>query len=104
MSAAPHALAAVFGQFGHVATYTAPDGTVVEGVRVLVSQPDQIVELSGIDLTVRTTTLEVRVTDLAAPAAGGTFALADGRTVEITQPPTRQDPDRLIWTIEGRET
>jgi hypothetical protein len=69
-------------------------------VRVIVRRPDRVGDFGETRIVAETLLIDVRVSDLAAPADGDTIE-ADGTVYVIQGAPTR-DAERLVWTIEGR--
>jgi hypothetical protein len=69
-------------------------------VRAIIRQPDRIGEFGETRILTETTMLDIRASEIAAPAEGDTI-VADGSTYVIQGEPIR-DADRLIWTIEAR--
>jgi hypothetical protein len=45
--------------------------------------------------------IEVRRSEVAAPAKGGTF-IVDSKSFSIESDPQSNDPDRLVWTCTVR--
>jgi len=81
------------------AIYTPPEG---EGVacRIMLRRPDETVEFGGSKLVVGSVLIEVRTSEIATPAKGGTFTVGD-TTYAISAVPRRPDPDRLMWRCEA---
>lgn len=81
------------------AVYMPPGG---EGVacRIMLRRPDETVEFGGSKLVVGSVLIEVRASEVSAPAKGGTFTVGD-TTYAISAVPRRPDPDRLIWRCEA---
>ena len=69
-------------------------------VRVIVRQPDRIGTFGETRIATETTIVDIRASDIAAPAEGDTIEI-DG-TVYIIQGEPIRDAERLIWTIEAR--
>ena len=87
--------------FALSATYRAGGaggGTVIP---VLPSRPDRGVSLFGQETVSATGGFLIRVSDVAAPAAGDTIEV-DGKTYTVQGEPLRDKP-RALWTVEARE-
>ncbi|MGD9506947.1 MAG: hypothetical protein AB7I59_04475 [Geminicoccaceae bacterium] len=101
MSAFAQAIDDLFADpnFAVDAVYTLPDG---EGVpcRIMLRRPDETVEFGGSKLVVGSVVVEVRPSEVAAPAKGGTFTVGDA-VYTIRAVPKKPDPDRLIWRCEA---
>ena len=69
-------------------------------VRVILRRPDRISEFGETRIVTGTVVIDVRVSDVAAPAEGDTIE-ADGMVCVIQGEPIR-DVERLVWTIEAR--
>ena len=69
-------------------------------VRVMLRQPDRIESCGEARLASSTTLLDVRVSEIAEPAAGDTLEL-DGRTVVVQGTPIL-DAEGLVYTVETR--
>ncbi len=69
-------------------------------VRVILRRPDRIGTFGETRLATETLVIDVRVSDIAAPADGDTIEL-DGAVYVIQGEPIR-DAERLVWTIEAR--
>jgi hypothetical protein len=69
-------------------------------VRVIVRQPDRIGNFGETRIAAATLVIDVRVSEVAAPAEGDTIEI-DGSVYIIQGEPIR-DAERLIWTIEAR--
>ena len=81
---------------GKDATYT-PSSGPAKTVKVLVKRPDTLIEFGETQVRSEKALFEVRVSEAATPK-GGTL-LYDGTTYDI-QAATREDPDRLTWTLD----
>jgi hypothetical protein len=73
------------------------DGTPV---RVMSRQPDRVEGFGETRLASSTTVLDVRVSEVAEPAAGDTLDL-DGRTVVVQGTPIL-DAEGLVYTLDTR--
>ena len=69
-------------------------------VRVMLRRPDQIESFGETRIASSTTVLDLRVSEVAEPAAGDTLDL-DGRTVVIQGTPIL-DAEGLVWTLDTR--
>ena len=69
-------------------------------VRVMLRRPDRIESFGETRLASSTTMLDVRVSDIAEPAAGDTLEV-DGRTVVVQGTPLL-DALGLVWTLDTR--
>ena len=69
-------------------------------VRVMLRRPDRVESFGETRIASSTTMLDVRVSEVAEPAAGDTLAV-DGRTVVIQGTPLL-DAEGLIWTVDTR--
>ena len=69
-------------------------------IRVIVRQPDRIGTFGETRIAAATTTVDLRVAEVAAPAAGDTIEV-DGTVYTIQGEPVR-DAARLLWTAELR--
>ena len=78
-----------------------PDG-VGDGIplRVMRRQPDRIEGFGETRIASSTTVLDVRVSEIAEPAAGDTLGV-DGRTVVVQGSPIL-DAEGLVWTVDTR--
>lgn len=105
MTAWTDALAALFGNadFGAAATYTPPGGGAATACRVILDRSDRDVSAEFTKGVVAGTTIEVRASEVAAPAPGGTFVVA-GTTYKVRGSPVQRDADRLVWacTVEAQ--
>ena len=69
-------------------------------LRAIVRQPDRIGNFGETRIATETTLVDIRTSDIAAPAESGTIEM-DGTVYAIQGEPIR-DAERLIWTIEAR--
>jgi hypothetical protein len=69
-------------------------------VRVIVRRPDRVGDFGDTRLLTETTVFDIRVSDIAAPAAGDTLEVDD--TIYVIQGEPIRDAERLVWTIEAR--
>jgi hypothetical protein len=69
-------------------------------VRVILRRPDQIVAYGDTRIVSETVSIDIRMSDVAAPRAADSIE-ADGTIYLIQGEPVR-DPERLVWTINAR--
>jgi hypothetical protein len=69
-------------------------------VRLIVRQPDRIGHFGETRIAAATLVIDIRTSDIAAPAEGDTIEM-DG-TVYVIQGEPLRDGERLIWIIEAR--
>ena len=69
-------------------------------VRVIVRRPDRVGEFGETRIVAETVMIDIRVSEVAAPAEGDTIEV-NGTVYVIQGEPTR-DAERLVWTIEAR--
>lgn len=69
-------------------------------VRIIVRRPDRAGEFGETRLVAETLMIDVRVSDIATPAADDTFEV--DATVYVVQGEPIRDAERLVWTIEAR--
>jgi hypothetical protein len=69
-------------------------------VRAIVRQPDRIGEFGETRIVAETVMIDIRVSEVAAPAEGDTIEV-NGMVYVIQGEPIR-DVERLVWTIEVR--
>lgn len=87
-----------FAEWGHAATYAPPGGQPGDPITILVdlrdegARPDDGRPLAG------QISLQVRKSEVAAPATRGVFAF-DNRTVTIVNRPKLDDEEGLVWTM-----
>ena len=89
-----------FAKLGVDAFYT-PEGGAPVAVRVITRRPDQIIGFGETQLHAETTVLDLRVSEVAHPRSGDTVDLG-GTTYVVQGKPVRNDPDRLVWTLDVR--
>lgn len=97
------AIDATFLAWGIAATYTAPGGGAATACTVIRRQPDQDL---GIGRTkMRGDVIEVRKSEIAAPAKDGTFTLtATAQVLTVNEQPhhAEDDHDRLVFLMAVR--
>jgi hypothetical protein len=86
-----------FAEFGRSATYNGGPSatgsvTIIVDLRDKASRPDDGRPIAG------QITIEVRKTEIAAPAHGGVFVF-DGRTVTVMSRPWLDDEEGLVWKM-----
>lgn len=91
-------LSGVFAAFGVDASYTPPGGGTANVVRVLWANPDQVETAFGPGVSTPARVAEIRVSELATAAEGGTLAVG-GTSWRVTRA-SRPDGDRLVWRLE----
>jgi hypothetical protein len=93
-------LAADFRTFGEAATYAPVAGDPV-AVTVIRRRPDLEVQAFQTTLVRPTTVLDVRVSEVADPAAGDVVTLTgSGESFKVQGRPERRDSLGLIWTLD----
>jgi hypothetical protein len=91
------AINAVFSARGRAATYTPPGGGSSTPCTVIDDSRDRQA-VGGLGRPVmRGNVLQVRISEIAAPAKGGTFTI-DSETFKIVGDPITEDSGRLIWS------
>jgi hypothetical protein len=69
-------------------------------VKAIVRQPDRIGTFGETRIATATTIVDIRTSELAAPAEGDTIEM-DSMVYVIQGEPTR-DAERLVWTLDTR--
>lgn len=69
-------------------------------VRVILRRPDRVGEFGETRIVAETLIIDVRVSEVAAPADGDTVEVDS--TVYVIQGEAIRDVERLVWTIEAR--
>ena len=69
-------------------------------VKAIVRQPDRVGTFGATRIATATTMLDIRTSEVAAPAEGDTIEM-DG-TIYVIQGEPIRDAERLIWIIEAR--
>jgi hypothetical protein len=82
------------------AVYT-PQGGEPAPVRVIARRPDTIVGFSETRIHAETATFELRASEVANPRFGDQLTVG-GETFVVQGGPERQDPDRLVGTLDAR--
>lgn len=100
------AIDAIFeGPLGTDALYVPAAGVPVP-VRVLRKSPDERIDFRPTEVAAETNVFELRVSEVPAPRKGDRLEMGAGgpgaEAFEIQAKPTRDDPDRLVWTLDTR--
>jgi hypothetical protein len=82
------------------AVYRAGGGDPGVPVSAIIRQPDRIGEFGETRIAAETTMIDIRASEIAAPAEGDTIEVDD--KVYVIQGEPIRDAERLIWTIEAR--
>jgi hypothetical protein len=69
-------------------------------VRVIVRQPDRIGNFGETRIAAATLVIDVRVSEIAAPAEGDMIEM--NGTLYVIQGEPIRDAERLVWTMEAR--
>lgn len=101
LAAFQQAVDSAFAAYGETVTYTPAGGSGVD-IAAIPRRADERTDWSG-QMTVHTaaTVFDVRASDVAQPASGDTIAY-DGKTYTVQGEPRRDDPRRLVWTLDTR--
>jgi len=94
------ALDAQYAEFGDGAIYTPPGGGAGVACTVIRDREDREIGMRG--AAMQSGVVEVRRSELAAPAKGGSFAMTvGGETLTVIDDPhtPEDDPERLIWRM-----
>ena len=91
----------LFEVFGSAATYTPPGGGSAVACKVILDARDRELEFGRGSAVMQGQTLQVRRSELPAPAKGGTF-MVDSATLTVLDDPRSDDPDRHIWRMTVR--
>ncbi len=97
---AREAVDAAFEDLGTPATYTPPGGGAAVACMIQRARPDEAIELGTGRIVEATDMVDVRASEVAAPAKGGTFTVEEAggpTTLTITAKPMTTDSERLIW-------
>jgi hypothetical protein len=100
MEAFAGAVDATFAAFGVDAIYQPADGDPIT-VRVIARRPDAIVGFGETRIHAETAIFEVRTSEVATPRPGDRLTV-DSEGFVVQGEPERQDPDRLVWTVDVR--
>jgi hypothetical protein len=91
----------LFEVFGLAAAYTPPGGGPSVGCAVILDSRDRELEFGRGSPVIQGQVLQVRRSELPAPAKGGTFAVGSA-TLTVLDDPRSDDPDRLVWRMSVR--
>jgi hypothetical protein len=92
-------------------TYTPPSGAVVSGIALMLMRPDDEASLGDARVVVGTVRIDVRTSEVAAPAKGGTFTIStaadapaslSGKAWRVIAKPQHKDAAQLIWQCEAQ--
>ena len=102
MSAFADAVDALFADpnLGVDAIYRAGGSGEAITIRAIVRQPDRIGTFGETRIATEATLIDIRTSELAAPAEGDTFEM-NGMVYVIQGAPIR-DGEQLIWTLDTR--
>lgn len=100
------AINAIFeGPLGTDALYVPAAGLPVP-VRVIRKSPDKVIDFGRTDVAAETNIFELRVSEVADPREADRLEMGAGgpaaEAFEVQGEPTRDDPDRLVWTLDTR--
>jgi hypothetical protein len=70
---------------------------------VIARRPDTIVGFGETRIHAETATFEVRASEIASPCPEDQLTVG-GDTFVVQGEPERRDPDRLVWTLDARNT
>lgn len=98
-AAASLSLNAPFALFGKAASYTPAGGGAAVSCRVILDRSDRDMQIAGVESApfAEGITIEVRQSEIAAPARGGCFTIGV-ETFVIQDDPKSADAERLVWT------
>jgi hypothetical protein len=85
---------------GTDAVYRAGDADPGTIVKAIVRQPDRVGTFGETRIATETTIVDIRTSELTAPAEGDTIEM--NGTVYVIQGKPIRDAERLIWTLEAR--
>jgi hypothetical protein len=100
MAVFTEAINATFAAFGVDAVYTPANGDP-SMVRVVARRPDTIVGFGETRIHAETAIFEIRTSQVADPRPGDQLTV-DGEGFVVQGEPERQDPVRLVWTVDVR--
>lgn len=88
-----------FETFGVKANYVLPGGGAPTPCLVMKRSPDRVISVAAGQPVMQGDVIEVRKSEVAAPAARGTFVIVDGPTLVVLGDPRSEDDFRLVWTM-----
>jgi hypothetical protein len=91
----------LFEVLGVAAAYMPPGGDPSVGCTVIVDSRDREFEFGRGSPVMQGQILQVRRSELPAPAKGGTFAIGSA-TLIVLDDPRSGDPDRHVWRLTVR--
>jgi hypothetical protein len=91
----------LFKVFGVAASYTPPGGGSAIACTVIFDARDRELEFGRGAAIMQGQTLQVRRSEVSAPAKGGAFAVGPA-TLTVLDDPRSDDPDRHIWRMTVR--
>jgi hypothetical protein len=91
----------LFEVFGVAAAYTSPGGGSPVPCTVILDSRDRELEFGRGAPVIQGQVLQVRRSELPAPAKGGTFAVGSA-TLTVLDDPRSDDPDRHVWRMTVR--
>ena len=102
MTAFTAAIDALFADpnLGVNAIYRAGGSGEAITLRAIVRQPDRVGTYGETRIATETTIIDIRTSEVAAPAEGDTIEMAG--TVYVIQGAPIRDGERLVWTLEAR--
>ncbi len=78
-----------------------PSGDDAVPVRLIARRPDQIIGFGETRVHSETTLFDIRVSEVPEPRPGDQVTFNE-RSYVVQGEPERQDPDRLVWTLDVR--
>jgi hypothetical protein len=91
----------LFEVFGTAASYTPPGGGPTVGCTIILDARDRELEFGRGSAIMQGQVLQVRRSELPAPAKTGTFAVGSA-TLTVLDDPRSDDPDRHVWRMTVR--
>jgi len=102
LAAFQQAVDASFATFGQTATYWPADGSDSYNVQVIPRRPDQqIGDFADTTIQTQTAVFDVRASEVTHPRSGDMLTF-DGTDYRVQGEPRRDDPRRLVWTLDTR--